>query len=260
MQTNLIYEILLDIGLSEMSSQIYLQLLIDQNITVTKLAEILNIHRASVYNYFLELEKADLITREDKTKWDFYVESPSKLAGFLALKENRTRNLSSDLNALLPDLLNKFNTHNKRPIVKFLEGRNNFVRLFEQVLFENPEIIRFYGNTDRFYDLVGFDFQVHWSKMRAKKNIKTKLLVFYSHRLDTLKDENIAQKREIKWLPDKYNCDGAFYIYNNKVILWNTVLSRATLIEDLVICDTFLSFFNLIWDGLPVTENKNPRK
>lgn len=57
-----------------------------------------------------------------------------------------------------------------------------------------------------------------------------------------------AKLRAMRFLPKEVKVKGTITIFGNKVINWNTVLAKATVIDDKIMADTYRALFDLLWE------------
>ncbi len=253
MSINIIESILEELNLSPFAIQVYLKCVETIEPNVTKIADLLSVERARIYPAIEELTEIGLIAPKEPYGRYITLNSPSRLIAKLRDKEIRSRRLIEDFTKLLPDLNAQLYSNKNKPYIKIYEGKSQFIDLFNQVLDEldKQDGICLFGNTDEWYDMVGFEYHNEWSRQRYKKGFPSRLLVFPSAKLKSVveQDVNDEQLRTVRWLPEKFQCSGSYYLYANKSIHWNPVLPKAIMIEDSVINSTFRSNFELLWEA-----------
>ena len=127
MQTDILYKSLLEIGLDSVSTNIYLEILANQTITVTKLAKNLRTNRVKIYECLEVLRNLGLMAKDS-----LVIEPPSRVVAMLRHKEIQTKRLSDDLSEILPSYLNDYYSKSKVSRVKIYEGKNEFIKLQNQ--------------------------------------------------------------------------------------------------------------------------------
>jgi hypothetical protein len=96
-------------------------------------------------------------------------------------------------------------------------------------------------------------FNVEMGSRRAKKQVIAKILAGSKNKTlqspENLKRE-IALNRQVKYLPEQVNTLGTVAIAGSKIINWNTVYPRATVIDDIVMARVYTDLFNFMWSVL----------
>ncbi len=137
--------ILEKLGLTKNESAIYLALLEMGTSNISQISEKTSIHRPLVYKALPSLLEKKLITQTQKLKNVVYGAEPP----------NRLETLFDDLKInffeILPDLEDAYSTSEKKPKIRFLEGRDGTKRIFDDVvrsLKKNDVFYRFSSNKD----------------------------------------------------------------------------------------------------------------
>jgi len=237
--------------LSDLAISVYELIFQILNPTITLIAQKLNTNRNRVYEAIEELSKVGLIKNKQDYQRGIIPEPPQRIISKLRDKEISIRRSSEDLTKVLPDLSTIYYSNKRQPYVKIAEGRQQFIDVFNQVLEEAKEI-RYFGNSEVFYDIIGFDYHLGWTKERIKKGIFAKILTTTGPRVQTLDTQTGNKLREVKILPKHYgNIDGTYYLFSNKSVHWNPVLARLIIIEDSVINNTLRANYDALWELLP---------
>ena len=245
MKSDILHLALLELGLLEIESKIYEKLLILENINISELSRDFAIDRRKIYTALEKLENIGLLKMGKYG--EFELESPSYIAALLQEKEVKTRQIKENLNDLMPQVLSQFYTSKRQPVVKFYEGKAQFINLFNQILESGEEILSF-GNQEKYFDLVGFEYFEIWKKKRIQKKIKSRDLTFSDYYTASLSKNDESEFREIRFLPKKYLCDGIYALAGGRFICWNPILPKVIVVEDKVISDLFKANFELIWE------------
>jgi len=238
------------LGLSAFSIKTYLTLTELKEPNVTKLSQELSVDRTKIYTALKELKDTGLIPPKSSYARSIEVFPPKIILQKLREKEIEAKNLSTELIENLPELNFSFYNKSKSSLVKIYEGKTQFLNLYNQVLDEAEDYIYMFGNAEEVYDLISFELQLNWTARRINSDIRTKLLVSYSNRLEKIhKNQGIAGKREVRWLPETYPLKGSYWLFGKKIIHWNPVLPKAIVIEDRIIYETMQTDFNYLWDS-----------
>jgi sugar-specific transcriptional regulator TrmB len=148
------------IGLSEKETRVYLSCLELGQDSITHIAKKSGIKRPTVYLILESLQARGLLNTSTRGKRTvFGVEEPNKLISFIAERE---RNLKT----VLPFLEALNNRKPSKPKIRFYEGREGLMRVYEE-MFEAQEM-RFWGsvgNTQKhFPDVVSWFIKISHSK------------------------------------------------------------------------------------------------
>jgi sugar-specific transcriptional regulator TrmB len=120
--------ILEKLGLTKNESAIYLALLDMGTSTISKISEKTSIHRPLIYKAIPSLLEKKLITETQKAKSVVYgAEPPNRL-------ETLFDDLKVDFFEILPDLEDSYSSSEKRPKIRFLEGKDGTKRIFDDVV------------------------------------------------------------------------------------------------------------------------------
>jgi len=151
-------EALIQIGLTDLQSRIYLHLIEYGQRTPTEIAESLNENRTTVYSATEKLARLGIITQKDKGKITAF--APAHPSSLEVLAEKRLRlaaRQSKNLEANLPSLINFYNEHQNQPGVATFYGqegintiRNKTLTTGQPLLFirsphddkQNPDLLQ----------------------------------------------------------------------------------------------------------------------
>ena len=240
---DLLLSSLLELGLTEFESNLYQALLKEDAPSVTPIAKQLNVERLTVYRGLRKLEELGLVSARASHSRLIPVEPPTKIISLLKQRQSTAYNLSDQLTALLPDLLNNYYQGTRQPKIRVFEGRESFISLLDELVNESDGVIYTVGSPS----ILAFvpDYMDTYIQNRRKKNILSKHMAFRSPWL-AMRDQK-KDLREVKWFPPEYKADAAFSIYGNKVAIWNTVMPKFVVIEDRIIRDLFKAVFDALW-------------
>ena len=249
MQADILCKSLLEIGLSEYSAKVYLEILTDQKISITKIAQNLYTNRVKIYECLDELRKIGLVEKDSLS-----IEPPSRIVAILRHKEVQTKRLSDDLSEILPSYLTNYYTAAKKSRVKIYEGKNEFIKLQNQSVDElkdGGEIMIFAEGVEMYDVIDPYYYNIELSSRRKNKNKTARIIASYDNDILTSKaNRNEQLDRQVKVLPKGFSSLGTIAIYDDRIINWNTVIPRAIMIEDEVIAQVYRDIFNFFWEKL----------
>lgn len=250
MESDILYNSLLEVGLDELGAKIYIGLLKLKNPTITELARQFGVERLTIYRAIDKLEKTGLLDKKEDYSRNIKLESPSKVLAMLKRKQSVAKHLSDNLATFLPDLLAEYHQTGRQPKVRFYESRESFMALLDESVNEAEGELYFLGSPE-ILNFVPEYMQIYISN-RKKKQIISHSISFRNPTLAT--HSHKEELRELKWLPAKFNVPAAYLAYGNKVAIWNTALPKIILIEDKVIFEFFKAIHSILWESDATSE------
>ncbi len=249
MQSNILSKSLQKIGLGELAINVYIELLNNNSNNISTLANTLRTHRPTIYKAIDELASFDLINAKT-----LIIQPPSRIVAILRFNEIENKRISDDLSDALPQFLSQYYSTTKVSSVKVYEGKNNFVKLINECMEElelNTEILWFCEGLELYSIIDPYFFNIELGSRRKKKNVQARVLASFDNKV-VLESGNRNQEldRFVKVLPQECSSLGTIAVFGNKIVNFNTVLPRATVIEDPVIANVYRGLFNVIWNSL----------
>lgn len=239
------------LGLSENEAKVYLAMLELGPSVVVDISRKAQINRPTTYVQIESLKKKGLVSSVQKgTKQFFMAESPDKLELLIDSELQTVESKKSELNDLLPELLNLYNISDQRPHVKFFEGK-------EGILASGKELMK--ATADTMYGITSFDdvfaifpdWQATYAKKRLQRKIPSKLIYTYKKGA-FLKNSDQESLRESKYIEAQRLPLGVdITIFGDKVLI-SALKGKvsATLIEHKEIADSFRAIFKLVWNQI----------
>lgn len=247
MQIDLLYNSLLELGISSLSANVYISVFQQKNLSISDLSIKYNVQRWKIYECLDELFKQDLVAKSEKYSRTISVISPTQVLSKLNQKEYYLKEKISGLTELIPSLIEEYRT-TKLEFIKIYKGRNELQNLFDQVLNETDDTIYGLGNFESWLEFLGIEYEKAWRIRRIEKGVKFKALAFPGYLVNQAMHTNKVEIREMKLLPAKLITDGILLISKNKVTQWNPILPRAISINDVIFNKFFTSVFETIWE------------
>ncbi len=243
-------EELINAGLSEHEAKVYLAALELGETSVYRLAKKSGVKRTTTYLAVESLKGKGLISAFQRNNVTLcYAESPKKLA--VALEEKK-----KSLDRIMPELLAFNNLMDKKPKIKYFEGRESYKEVFDDVLkYPGTEMLATFN--EKFWNRDNY-FVGYFMPKRKEKKIWARELFQDSPELRNLKNEERLHFFQSKLVPgDKFKIEIEMVIYgNNKVGFVSYDEEIAIIIESQKIHDTQKSFFETIWSLLPEHKSK----
>jgi hypothetical protein len=244
---DLFLSIFAELGLSEISCEVYQFFLFNPKRSITDCAKDLSIHRRQVYEGISELIRYKLATHQNKK---IIVEPISVLNSLLDYQSLRLNTKSKELRELAPRIEEQ--TYFMRDsVVQIFSRKKEYLDIYHRIINEageGSEIIAF-GVSENFYGLIDFDyFDRNYVPIRLSKNINLKLITCGNLLPKTqTRFQDQSKKREIRYLGEEYLTNSAYWVIEDKVVFWNTQLVRAVVLKDIAVADMMKKSFELAW-------------
>ncbi len=246
-----LYTSLQELGLHEHEIELYSTSLALGPSPIADLAKALNINRPNIYKVISELEKHGLAKFSERKKYNrnFMVESPTLIRDLLNKKRETLSEQDTKLFTALPDLLALYRQGELPTSVKMFEGKDQFLKIFFQVLEESKGEILYCGSAqDLISGFIGWAEEEKWIAKRLKNKIFMKALIFGGADAEKLSLDDVAQMRETRLIKNMMLFPTSFHLYANKMIIWQPKAPMAMLIEDEYIVSMFKSIFSVLWE------------
>ncbi len=238
-------KILEKIGLTKNESAIYIALLEMGTSTISQISEKTSIHRPLIYKAIPSLLEKKLITKTQKLKSVvFGAEPPNRL-------ETLFDDLKIDFFEILPDMEDAYNSSEKRPKIRFLEGKDGTKRIFDDVvrsLKKGDVFYRYSSNKDGNEKKDKYVPKIY-RKMRDEKKLQREVIT----NAQTAVHKKPSLDRFTKTMPEDF---GPFehnvteIIYGNKVAFIDYNTETATIIESKRIADFQKQIFQTFYKKL----------
>jgi sugar-specific transcriptional regulator TrmB len=238
-------KILEQIGLSKTESAIYLALLDLGPSTITKISEKTAIHRPLIYKSLPILLEKKLISQTKKNKTIMYIAEPP----------NRLESIFDDLKyqffEILPDLEDSYTGSSKKPMIKFLEGKDGTKRVFDDVVrtLKRGEVFYRYSSNKDGNEKRDKYIPRNYRKMRDAKQLER--LVITNDQTSKNKAKKID--RFVKIIPDTetpFDYNVTQVIYGNRVAFIDYNTDTAMVIESKTIADFQKHIFEVFFKKL----------
>jgi len=235
-----------DLGFSEKETKVYLALLEIGRGTVSAIARAASINRTTGYNILDSLVSQGLVRISGKEPKEEYVaESPTvipallkqKIAGYEAQLKKATK--------LVPQLATIHNVTD-RPKVKFYEGREGLIEVYEDTLTSHEEI-KAYATLDDMYQALPGYFPDYF-KRRARKKIPIKAIIPATPAANERIKYDKEEMRTSALIPEKqFRFSPEINIYDNKVMIASWREKLGIIIESAEIADAMKKIYELAW-------------
>ena len=243
-----IKNILQDIGLTSEQTDIYLAGIELGQSSVQQLAQKAGAKRPTAYLILAELKEKGLFFQVLKGKKRYFVaEEPDKLFASIKDKENQ-------LKQILPELRSLYNIDLDKPKIRFYEGIDGALAVYEDILASlpnNSELLSYTGIAGLFKDFPK-DFAKGFFQRRVRRNIRTRIIAIDSEESREWQKHAPFELREIILVDEKKApFFGDTEIYGNKIALLSYKENfMAVVIESKEIANMQRFIFELAWKNL----------
>lgn len=230
---------LIELGFAEKQAKMYLALLSLGKGTVSEITRKAGINRTTGYDILNDLVQKRLVSVLGKEpKQEYIAESPDKL---LDEKQEQLKKAK----ALVPQL-KSMHTVAGRPKVRFYEGKQGLVEVYEDTL-TSTETIRAYATVDDMHRALPGYFPKYY-KRRAGKGIHIRAIIPATPIGRERAAFDKSEARETALVPaDKYYFSPEINIYDNKVMIASWHEQLGIIIESAEIADAMKKTFELAW-------------
>lgn len=232
------------LGLSEKESAIYLDLLEHGESSITDVVDRTRIHRPDAYKFLPLLTERGFVSETLRGKRRFFsAESPEAIRSLL-------ENLENDVDKLLPDLVGMHARAERRPSVKFMEGRKAVTYVFADIVSTLKTGDTFYRvSSERDVDRANSYLPPDYRARRDKKELERYVI------MSAGQSEKKAPRmeREIVTIPpelDEFSDDVSMIVYGNKVAFIDYNTEASIIIENAFIAGFLGKLFRLLYASM----------
>ena len=237
---------LIAMGFSDKEAKVYMALLALGKGTVSEITRKAGINRTTGYDILNDLIKKRVISVSGKEpKQEYLAESPNKILEYLETElEQKQKNLK-EAKALIPHL-KSMHTVAGRPKVRFYEGKEGLIEVYEDTL-TSTEAIRAYATIDDMHRALPGYFPKYY-KRRADKGISIRGIIPDTPLARERTKHDKEESREMALVPaDKYYFSPEINIYDNKVMIASWREQLGIIIESAEIADAMKKMYELAW-------------
>ena len=243
-------------GFSEKEADVYLALLELGKGAVSNIARKAGLNRTTGYHILDSLAGKGLVSISGKEPLQEYVaESPERITELLKAKFQEYEKYLNQAKETVPQL-KSFHNVSDRPKVKFYEGKQGLIDVYEDTLTSKEPIVA-YANFDDMHKALPEYFPSYYLR-RAKKGINIKGIVPITKAALDRQAHNKEEAREMAFVPaDKYYFSPEIDMYDNKMMIASWKEKLGVIIESREIADAMKKIFELAWIGAKALEQKN---
>ncbi len=239
---------LVELGFSDKEAKVYLALLEMGRGTASQIARSASIQRTTAYNILDILVSKKLVLLSGREpKEEYAAEPPEKIVELLKEQAKDCQAKLSKAEKLIPQL-KSMHRAGERPKIKFYEGKQGMIEVYEDTLTSHEEI-RAYATLDDMYQALPGYFPGYF-KRRAKKKIPIKAIIPFTALTAERMKHNKEEMRTAILVPEKeYRFSPEINIYDNKVMIASWREKLGIIIESFEIADAMKKIFELAWLG-----------
>jgi HTH-type transcriptional regulator, sugar sensing transcriptional regulator len=231
-------------GLSENEAKVYLAALELGETSVYRLAKKSGVKRTTTYLAVENLKEKGLMseyTRDNATVC--YAENPKKLTDQLDERKKA-------LEKIMPELLAFTNLIDKKPKIRYFEGKDAFKEVFGDVL-KYPDSETLVTFNEKFFDWDGY-FKAHFMPKRKENKIWARILFRDTPEMRAVGQQVEEYLSRVKFVPsEKFKIGIEMVLYgSDKVGMVSYDEEIAIIIESKKIYDTQKSLFEVIWESV----------
>ena len=236
-----------EIGLNEKEAKVYLAALELGQSVVQDIAKKADLNRATAYFIIDNLMKRGLMSSFHQGKKLYFIAAdPDKLVDIAEQEKQRIVKREGLLAKLLPQLKSINNKITSKPVVKYYEGKEGVLSMFEDFIKTAVGEVQMAYSVDAVGGLFDKEEKEKMRKQRIEKGIKTKAI--YTYKDGVLESTADGARRKIPY--DKFPIDIDLAIQEDKVriaSLKNKLVG--IIIEDKEIAKSLRALFDLAWEG-----------
>ncbi len=241
--------VLEELGLTEHERHLYALSLRLGPVSTAVLATHLRMPRSNVYKVIAGLQTHGLAQFSGKERYSktFLVESPSVIVDLLRKKQQRLATQGQQLIEEIPALISLFKQGDRPSKVKILQGRTQFLETFARVVDEAEKEVCFFGSFQHFLSFISTEAGFAHIQKRAKKEIFSRALLLPDDEARKVALRDKEERRETRFHLGKKLFVTSFYLFANKLVLWQPKAPLAILIEDEYIVTMVQDMFDVLW-------------
>ncbi|MBI5220486.1 MAG: hypothetical protein HY978_01455 [Candidatus Liptonbacteria bacterium] len=234
------------LGFSEKEAGAYLALLTLGRGTVSQISRAAGINRTTGYDILDTLVAYGMVRISGREpKQEYVTESPDKITEVLERRLHAAQEQTKLAKQLIPQL-KPLQLAGERPRVRFYEGREGLIEVYEDTL-TSHEPIRAYATIDDMHRALPNYFPKYYAR-RAAKGISIRGIVPKTPIALERTAHNAEEKREVAFVPpDKYYFSPEIDIYDNKVMIASWREKLGIIIESAEIADAMKKIYELAW-------------
>lgn len=239
-------ETLLQLGLTDKESTVYLLLLKSPRLTAQQIADQTEITRTNTYRVIDNLLAQHLIVRDNSPVSRFSAAEPHALQDILAAQQLQLKQTAKSLSAAMPSFRSQYSLSTDKPGVVHMAGPDGFERLLEDMATSRTEVLLVASDDTPEDDVTLARFRELLME-RKQRGVATRALFHDAPYRQRIQDEFHERGIDVRFIgstPFKgeialYEDNAAFTVYDP--LLTTTVITNAH------IADTHRAIFEELW-------------
>lgn len=246
----LLRELLERLGLTGPEIQLYITSLRIGPVPISTLARELEMARPNIYKVIVALEGHQLaqFSEQKGLRKTFSVEPPSRITELVQEQQQRLAQQQEELQRAMPDLLALYQQGELPTSIRVYEGPHQFEQLFFQTLDEAGREFQFFGSAADFIQHISKEKHARWMQKRKDRGIRVQALFLPDASAQSIESDQ-DPLRDTRFLHNATPFSPSFFLFANKMILWQPKAPLALLIQDQYIVAMMRSMFRLLWEG-----------
>jgi len=249
-----------NIGLSDKAALVYAAVLELGVAYPSKVSQITKLNRTTVYHILTDLSIKGLITEiERKNKLCYQIEKPDRLIAYTKKQAQLAEDRAVRATKLLPEIQGLFATTPNKPRVRYFEGLDGVLTVFEDHVSEQkPYEMLAYSNVEELVKITPEKFAREYIKKKEKLGVTTRAIFpdtpfGHAYNQDIYGEVSKQTLVQARFIPaDQFPYEGEVTMYGkNKVSIINFQKDTliGVIIEDQMIADMMRMVFELAWKG-----------
>lgn len=238
-----IKNVLIELGLSETETRVYLSMIELGPSSVQNIAKVAQISRTAAYEIIGSLQHKGIASTFQKGKKKlFAAEDPGKLKDYFKNKMENMKSQLGELHRMIPEM--RIMQAEDRPVVRFYTGNDGIRALFRDVEETHATELLEFTNSDVIY-----------SEMDVKLILELRKSTFFSklpvRSIAKGEIRNVKPRSSLRHIDGKFGeFTGNIWIYKNRVGYVNVSGNPETIIiESQVFADSMRAMFKAAWLG-----------
>lgn len=233
-------------NLSDKEAGVYLALMELGDASVSDIASKAKINRTTAYDILEALTHYGLVSHSKGKRKHFAAESPELLISYLEQKSQEFKEKAKEAKDILPELKAAYNLIPKKPKVRYYDGEEGIIAMYEDSLTAKTEILSWL-DTERTADFAPEYFEEYY-KRRARKGIHIKAIVADSPSAQERHKHDKKELRQMKIIPrEMMAVVPECYIYDDKVSFMSLKEKFGVIIESHDITEAQRKLYDLAW-------------
>lgn len=251
---DLLRQLLRELHLAPLDIELYLTSLRLGPVSIATLAAELKVARPNIYKVIASLETHGLASFSEQKglRKTFSVEPPTKLTELTEARQRAITQQQEELSRAMPDLLALYQQGELPTSIKVFEGATQFERLFFQMLDEAGREFQFFGSATDFIEHISKEKHARWMESRKRRGIRVQALFLPDTSAQSIATDQ-DPLRMVRYLSKATPFAPSFFLFANKLVIWQPKAPLALMIQDQYIVAMMRSMFQLLWEQSPPT-------